>query len=212
MILFPMVVRLEGRKCIVVGGGQLAAAKAASLLSHGAKVVIVAPRAVNWIRTRARANKLKWRARRFSSGDLRSAFLAVAATNSPATNKAVFLACKARGVLCNVVDDPEHCDFFYPAVLQRGPLQIAISTSGRSPALAARIRADFEKQFGQEWGPFVESVGRQRKNILNSSISSAQKRKRLLEIAVPEFLQDFLPRGASRKSGSRGAQPKTSKP
>ncbi|MGO9864874.1 MAG: bifunctional precorrin-2 dehydrogenase/sirohydrochlorin ferrochelatase, partial [Terriglobales bacterium] len=144
MNCFPIMLRLEGRASVVVGAGRVAAAKAAGLLRHGAEVVVVAPNAVRWIREKARAGKLVWRRRAFSARDLRRAFLVVAATDSVASNHAVFRACQARGVLCNVVDDPEHCDFFYPAVVRRGPLQIAISTSGNSPALAARLRKELE--------------------------------------------------------------------
>jgi len=151
MTSFPILLRLQGRTCLVVGAGRIAAAKAAGLLSHGARVVVVAPKAVRWIRERAQSGKLAWRRRAFSARDLRGAFLVVAATNSAASNCAVFRACRARGVFCNVVDDPEHCDFFYPAVMRRGRLQIAISTEGNSPALAARLRQELNCQFGPEW-------------------------------------------------------------
>ena len=112
MTSFPILLRLQGRTCVVVGAGRVAAAKAAGLLNHGAHVVVVAPKAVRWIREKAQSGKLAWRRRTFSARDVRGAFLVVAATNSAASNGAVFRACHARGVFCNVVDDPEHCDFF----------------------------------------------------------------------------------------------------
>jgi precorrin-2 dehydrogenase/sirohydrochlorin ferrochelatase len=184
MTLFPMMIKLAGRKCVVIGAGKVAAAKVEGLLSCGARVVVIGPKAVRRIRDRANAGKLVWRRRRFSPHDLRGAFLAIAATDSPSTNESVFRFCQAREVLCNSVDDPEHCDFFYPAVVRRGPVQIAISTSGRSPALAARLRRELGRQFGPEWSAFVERVGRKRQEILR--LPQSTQRKRLLkEIGIP---------------------------
>ena len=184
MTLFPMMIKLAGRKCVVIGAGKVAAAKVEGLLSCGARVVVIGPKAVRRIRDRANAGKLVWRRRRFSPHDLRGAFLAIAATDSPSTNESVFRFCQAREVLCNSVDDPEHCDFFYPAVVRRGPVQIAISTSGRSPALAARLRRELGRQFGPEWSAFVERVGRKRREILR--LPQSTQRKRLLkEIGIP---------------------------
>jgi len=178
-VLFPMMIDLAGRKCVVVGAGKIAAAKVEGLLSCGAKVVVIAPRAVRQIRARAGAGELLWRSRRFSARELKGAFLAVAATDSPSTNESVFRKCQAHGVLCNSVDDPEHCDFFYPAVLRRGPLQIAISTSGRSPALAARLRRELSRQFGPEWSAVVELAGKKRQEILK--MPPGARRTRLLK-------------------------------
>jgi precorrin-2 dehydrogenase/sirohydrochlorin ferrochelatase len=191
MTSFPILLRLEGRTCVVVGAGRVAAAKAAGLLIHGAQVVVVAPKAVNWIREKARSGKLAWRRRAFSARDVRGAFLVVAATNSTASNSAVFRACRARGVLCNVVDDPEHCDFFYPAVVRRGPLQIAISTEGNSPALAARLRKELERQFGPEWESFVEHIGKLRRQFLSASVPLEKKRELLAELAGQKAFLSF---------------------
>jgi precorrin-2 dehydrogenase / sirohydrochlorin ferrochelatase len=183
MTSFPIMLRLEGRTCVVVGAGRIAAAKAAGLLHHGAQVIVVAPKAVNWIREKSKSGELAWRRRAFSYRDVRSAFLVVAATNSAASNHAVFRACRARGVLCNVVDDPEHCDFFYPAVVRRGPLQIAISTDGHSPALAARLRKELERQFGPEWASFVKHIGELRRQFLTASMPLKKQREQLVELA-----------------------------
>jgi precorrin-2 dehydrogenase/sirohydrochlorin ferrochelatase len=195
-MVFPIMVRLEGRKCLVVGAGRVAASKAAGLLNQGAEVVVVAPKAVAWIRQKARSGKLVWRRRPFSSGDVRGAFLVVAATNSAATNGAVFRACQARGVLCNVVDDPERCDFFYPAVVHRGPLQIAISTAGSSPALASRLRRELERQFGPEWKPFVEHIGKLRQQLLRTDMPLHKKREQAAEFASQKAFQKFRRQGA----------------
>ena len=189
---FPMVMSLAGRKCLVVGGGKVAAAKIDGLLHHGAEVVVVSPRAVKAIQDRAKAGALQWSRRAFCPTDLEGAFLAVAATSSSQTNAAVFRACTGRGVLCNSVDDPEHCDFFYPAIVRRGPLQIAISTGGRSPALAARLRQELEHQFGPEWSAWVEHLGQQRGDLLSKKMSAEKRKQRLLQIATPQAFRTFL--------------------
>src|SRR5512147_2775776 len=166
MELFPISVCLKGRKVLVVGAGMVGAAKAEGLLRTTADVHVIAPRANEWVRKQASDRKLHWHAREFRAADLEGMFLVVAATDSPSVNVEVFSAAAQRGVLCNVVDDPEHCDFFYPAVVRRGPLQIAVSTGGLSPALARRLRVELEEKFGPEYEHWVAEVGRQRREIL----------------------------------------------
>ena len=100
-----------------------------------------------------------WEQRRFEESDVENCFLVVSATNDVEVNEAVYRQAEARGVLCNAVDDPDRCDFFYPAVVRRGPLQIAISTAGYSPALAQRLRRELEDQFGPEYSGWVEQLG-----------------------------------------------------
>jgi precorrin-2 dehydrogenase/sirohydrochlorin ferrochelatase len=187
-----MMVRLQGRKCLVVGAGKIAADKIAGLLRYGAEVSVVSPKAVPRIQKQARAGVLSWRQREFSPRDVQGAFLVVAATSSVRVNEAVFRACSARGVLCNAVDDPERCDFYYPAVVRRGPLQIAISTNGQSPALAARLRRELEEQFGPEWSAWVDHVGRTRRIILGRKLTPTVRRRRLLDMASPEAFREFV--------------------
>jgi precorrin-2 dehydrogenase/sirohydrochlorin ferrochelatase len=196
MDLFPIMVRLESRKCIVVGAGEIAAAKTATLLGCGAQVTVIAPHATELIQQQAREGKLAWRRREFVPADLKGAFLVIAATNSPAVNEEVFRAGKERGVLCNVVDDPEHCDFYYPAVVHRGALQIAISTGGHSPALAHRLRVELEQQFGPEYEAWVEEVGRRRREIMARDLPDTRRRELLEQIASPEAYEDFVRRRA----------------
>lgn len=202
MSLFPMFVKLRGRRCVVVGAGRVAAGKASGLLRHGAQVTVVAPRASAWVQARQRAGKLVWRKRQFRAGDVQRSFLVVAATDSAEVNAAVFRACARRGVLCNVVDDAEHCDFFYPAVVERGALQIAISTGGRSPALARRLRRELQQQFGPEYGAWVEQVARARGEVLARALPAGMRGRLLKEIASRSAWEAFAgPRGvrAGRK-------------
>ena len=166
MSLFPMFIKLAGRPCLVVGAGGVGTSKIEGLLAAGATVRVVAPEATPEVAERSRAGRLSWHARGFESQDLDGTFLAVVATPSRELNARVFEEASRRGVLCNVVDDPPYCDFYYPAVVRRGDLQIAVSTSGRSPALAARLRRDLEQQFGPEYEPWVEELGQEREKLL----------------------------------------------
>jgi len=186
-----MMVNLAGRKCVVVGAGTIAAGKIEGLLRCGAEVTVVSPRAVDAIQRLAEAKSVVWRRRAFSPRDVRGIFLAVAATNSTEANEAVFRACTAQGVLCNSVDEPEHCDFIYPAVVRRGPLQVAISTGGHSPALAARLRRELERQFGPQWGAWVEDLGRRRNEMLRKKLT-AKSRRRLQQMAAPKAFRGFV--------------------
>lgn len=178
-----MFVKLEGRDCLVVGAGRVGQSKIASLLAAGASVRVVAPRATRQVAAWARANSVRWLARPFEPADLHGAFLAIAATSSSELNELVFRECRGRGVLCNVVDDPARCDFYYPAVVRRGELQIAVSTGGHSPALAQRLRRELEEQFGAEYGPWVESIGNARRMLLASRLDPQHRRRLVKRLA-----------------------------
>ena len=192
MDLFPIMLKLQSKRCVVIGGGEIAAGKIGALLASGAEVAVIAPRATDSIQEQAREQKLAWTAREFTADDVNGAFLVVAATDSSSVNEAVFRACTERGVLCNVVDDPEHCDFYYPAVVRRGALQIAISTSGRSPALAHRLRVELEQQFGPEYADWLEHLGRERREILARTMPSDEQRRLLEQIASREAYEQFF--------------------
>jgi precorrin-2 dehydrogenase/sirohydrochlorin ferrochelatase len=175
--LFPMFLRLEGRACLVVGAGAVAEEKIRGLLDAGARVRVIAPSATAAIAELARTKKLNWFARNFKPGDIADAFLIVAATSSAKVHERIWRAALGASVLCNVVDDPERCDFFYGAVVRRGALQIAVSTGGRSPALAQQIRKRLERQFCSEYAAWVERLGRARSRVLNSETDIAQRKR-----------------------------------
>ena len=134
--LFPMFVKLDGRRCLVVGGGPIAESKVDSLLAAGARVTVVSPALTEQLERLQRQGAFEWHAGRFEASDLQKAFLVIAATSDDATNDAVYREADRTGILCNAVDQPPRCHFYFPAVVQRGDLQIAISTAGRSPSLA----------------------------------------------------------------------------
>ena len=145
--MFPMFVKLSRRPVLVVGAGAAAEAKIRGLLDTGAQVRVVALQANPAVQNWATGGAVALEERAFTLSDLEDVFLVVAATSSRELNEFIFAEAKRRQILCNVVDVPELCDFFYPAVVRRGELQIAISTSGQSPLLAQRIRKQLEQQF-----------------------------------------------------------------
>jgi precorrin-2 dehydrogenase/sirohydrochlorin ferrochelatase len=186
MTLFPMFMKLEGRSCLVVGAGTVGEPKISSLIEAGASVRVVALHATAAVAEWAEAGAVTWEARAFNSADLDRTFLVIAATNSRDLNAAIFRECRQRNILCNVVDDPEYCDFYYPAVVRRGDLQIAISTNGQSPALAQRIRRELEVQFGPEYGEWLGELGQIRQQLFATKLDPEQRRRLLHELARRE--------------------------
>jgi precorrin-2 dehydrogenase/sirohydrochlorin ferrochelatase len=173
-----MFLKLSQRPCLVVGAGAIAESKIPGLVEAGADVRVVAPEATEQVRSWAEAKKIDWQRRKFQAEDLAGMFLVVAATSSREVHVEIFNEARRRGVLCNIVDVPALCDFYYPAVVQRGALQIAISTSGRSPALAQRLRKEFEEQFGPEYEAWMEQLGDARDEP-GAEDSDPEERKRL---------------------------------
>ncbi len=174
-----MFVKLEGRRVLVVGAGSVGEAKIESLLATGATVCVVAPKATPRVREWAREGRIEWETREYRPSDFAGVFLVIAATSSLALHNEIYAEARSRGVLCNAVDEPERCDFYFPAVVRRGELQIAISTGGLSPALAQRLRKELEEQFGPEWEAWVAQLGRTREE-LRSIPMPPEQRKRLL--------------------------------
>ncbi len=189
MTLFPMFMKLEGRSCVVVGAGTIGEPKIGSLLASGASVRVVAFTATAAVAEWAKAGAITWEARAFHSADLDGAFLVIAATNFRDVNAAIFHEAGQRNILCNVVDDPEYCDFYYPAVVRRGDLQLAISTNGHSPALAQRIRRELEVQFGPEYGEWLEQLGTVRQQLFTSNMDPEERRQLLHELASREAFE-----------------------
>ncbi len=191
MNLFPIFLKLAGRPCLVVGAGPVGESKIESLLLAGVEVQVVAPRATRAVRDWARAGKVRWEARGFRPSDLDGAFLVIAATTSAELHEQVFQEARRRGVLCNVVDGPAHCDFYYPAVVRRGALQIAISTSGRSPALAQQLKRELEQQFGPEYETWVEQLGQARQKLRARAIDPERRRRLLHRLASRQAFEAF---------------------
>jgi precorrin-2 dehydrogenase/sirohydrochlorin ferrochelatase len=201
--LFPMFVKLDGRHVLVVGAGQVGEPKIRGLLPTGAKIRVVAHKASEAVREWARVGQIVLEERDFVLSDLDNAFLVVVATSSRDLNEFVFGEAQSRRILCNVVDVPEQCDFYYSAVVQRGDLQIAISTSGQSPSLAQKIRQQLERQFGPGYAQWVAELGETRRKVLASNLDPERKRDLLQSLASIEAFEAALATESS--TNKRGA-------
>lgn len=179
MSLFPIFLKLQGRRCLIVGAGTVASEKIPGLLDAGADLTVIAPRVQPQVEQLAVEGRLKLYRREFNLDDLHDVFLVVTATDSAKVNRAVYLAAQERGLLCNSVDDPPNCDFYFASVVKRGDLQIAISTAGESPAIAQRLRKEIDAQLPADAADWVAQVGRLRREVLTTH-PAGEERKALL--------------------------------
>src|SRR6202171_3787116 len=187
-----MFMKLAGKQCRVVRAGKVGEPKIGGIIDTGARIHVVAIAASDQVREWAEAGKIDLEIRVFSSSDLDGKFLAVVATASRSLNELVYREALRRGVLCNVVDVPEYCDFFYPAVVHRGDLQIAVSTAGQSPSLAQKLRQQLERQFGPEYETWVQQLGETRRLILASDLDKERKLELLHSLASREAFEAAL--------------------
>ena len=186
MSLFPIFLKLAARSCTVIGAGHLAESKIESLQAANAQITVIAPEASERIRSLAAAGEIQYHQRGYADGDLSGSFLVVAATNVPAVNRAVFREATENGVLCNAVDDPPFCDFYFPSVVRRGDLQIAISTAGASPALAQKIRKDINAQLPLDAGEWLTDLGNLRREVVAAEPLNDERRWLLHQLAQRE--------------------------
>jgi siroheme synthase-like protein len=149
--LYIACLRLSGRSCLVVGGGEVGLEKVEGLLACDGEVTVVAPAAVDELRSLADEGSIRWERRPFEPEDLEGRFLAIAATSDTDVNIAVYDEAERRAMLVNVVDVPPLCNFILPAIVRTGPLAIAISTAGASPALAKRMKREIAETFGEPY-------------------------------------------------------------
>jgi precorrin-2 dehydrogenase/sirohydrochlorin ferrochelatase len=198
--LFPMFLKLEGKRCLVVGAGKVGESKIGGLLDTGARIRVLALQASETVRGWAQAGKISLELRAFDARDLDGTFLAVVATASRDLNGSIYREAQRRGVLCNVVDVPEYCDFYYPAVVRRGDLQIAISTNGQSPSLSQKLRQQLERQFGPGYAQWVAKLGETRKLVLASDLDPERKSELLHSLASREAVKAALAESAKESA------------
>jgi precorrin-2 dehydrogenase/sirohydrochlorin ferrochelatase len=201
--LFPLFLKLSGRTCLVVGAGKISEGKIAGLLDAGAHVRVVAPSATDRILQWQKEKRIRLQKRAFRATDLNGVFLVVAATNSPKVHREIYRHALAWRVLCNVVDVPPLCDFYYPAVVRRGKLQIAISTAGASPSLARRLREEMEMSFGPEYAAWLKLLLRERKKVLAKCMPAAERMELLKKQASREAFEEFVRQRARRANGKK---------
>ncbi len=190
---YPIYLDIEGKKCVVIGGGKVAERKVASLLNAGAKVRVISPVVTAALEKAAGERKISLSKRQYRKGDLRKVLLAYAATDDVSTNIRVFLEAREKGVLLNVVDNPESSHFIVPSVVERGRLSIAISTGGTSPAFAKNLRIEMEERYGDEYAAFLDIMAAIRQKLLTKGSGSDKNRKlfnKLASSSMPEMIKN----------------------
>jgi siroheme synthase-like protein len=205
MSLFPIFVKLQGRLVVVVGGGEIAAGKIDGLLRAGARVRVIAPEVHKAFVEPIRNREIEWVPRKFQAGDITDATLVIAAASAPGVNASVFREAETRGILCNAVDDIENCHFYYGSIVQRGDLQIAISTNGKSPALAQRLRHELEQQFGPEYEVWLEWLGAARELLRAADGGGTESTKQMLHHLASKPMYERFVKESRKQSSQQGA-------
>ncbi len=165
MLLYSLGLKIEGERCLVVGGGGVAERKVASLLECGAHVLLVSPALTPHLEELDAQGAIDTARREFAPSDVDNVFLVIAATDIRVVNEAVAAACRAKNIPVNVVDVPDLCTFYVPASVRRGGLQITVNTGGASPVLARQVREELEDRFGPEYGPYIELLRHLREQV-----------------------------------------------
>ncbi len=187
MSLFPIFLKMTARPCIVVGAGNLAESKIESLRSAEASVTVIAPWASPAIVELAASGEVVWHQREFVAGDIvPGTFLVVTATDQPVVNRAVYLEATSKLIMCNAVDDPPYCDYYFPSIVKRGDLQIAISTAGNSPALAQRLRKEINAALPMDMGAWLAELGNLRREVLQLEPLNEERKRLLHTLATRE--------------------------
>lgn len=193
-VYYPVFLDLRERPCVVVGGDEAARGKVEGLLEAGARVTVIAPELVPRLAARAAAGEVRHVPRSYRPGDLEGAFLALSVLADPAVSRPFWEEAEARGIPSNVMDDVPRCRFIAPSIVRRGDLAVAISTSGRAPALAVRLRQRLERELGAEHGRFLELAGALRAPLAERH-PGFEERRRLWYRLVDSDVLELLARG-----------------
>ena len=168
---YPVFLNLTERRCVIIGGGQIAEGKISKLLDSGAKIIVISPDATQGIRGFAERGQIEFDLRKYQEGDLQGAFLAIAATNDRVVNQEIFEEAEKQGILLNAVDDMPRCSFIAPSIVERGPVTVAISTGGASPALARKLREKMEVSSALDWADATSVLSKARQIIKDKQIT-----------------------------------------
>ena len=191
MSFYPICLDLAGRNCFVVGGGRVAERKVLGLLSCSAQVTVISPELTDELLRCHKEGAIRWLEREYRAGDLAQAFMVIAATDNEMTQQQVHEEAFARSLLLNVADVPKLCNFILPATVKQGDLLIAISTAGKSPALARKLRMELEKRFGVEYKILVDILGAIRPEILASGQQQSEN-ERIFNKLLHDDLIDWI--------------------
>jgi precorrin-2 dehydrogenase/sirohydrochlorin ferrochelatase len=192
MSFYPICLDLEGRPCVVVGGGRVAERKVLGLLSCSAQVSVVSPELTENLLHLYDEGAIQWVTRKYRQGDLKQAFLVIAATGDEETQQQIYEEAAAHKILLNVADVPQRCNFILPATVRQGDLIISVSTTGKSPALARKLRIELEKKYGAEYRVLVDILGAIRPEILAIDLPQADNEhlfKQLLHNSLAEWIR-----------------------
>ncbi|MBW2639218.1 MAG: bifunctional precorrin-2 dehydrogenase/sirohydrochlorin ferrochelatase [Deltaproteobacteria bacterium] len=194
MRYYPVNLDIRNRNCLVVGGGDVGTRKVMTLLDCGAMVVVVSPAVTEKIEELSNKGLIKLEGRGFKPTDLDQMFLVIGATDNPELNRQIHTEAERLGMLCNIADRPEVCNFILPAIVNRGDLIIAISTSGKSPAFAKKMRKDLEKKFGTEYAEFLTLMGGIRTKLLSED-HEPEAHKHLFENLIKRDVVNLIKQG-----------------
>ena len=175
---FPVMLDLEGRECLVVGGGVVAARKVAGLLDAGARVTVVSPVLAPTVLEIARDGRLRWWPREYAEGDVAGFALVMVATDDDTVNARIAVEGRDRSVWVNCADDPKHCDFILPSVLRRGAVTVAVSTGGRSPTMARLVREELDALLPRDVAPVTEVMADVRRALREGGVTLDAERWR----------------------------------
>lgn len=192
---YPVFLDVKGKKCVVIGGGEVAFRKVSTLLDNGAEVKVISPELYPDLAANRQITVIK---RTYRQGDIAGAFLAIVATDSPETNHSAAAEARKEKVLVNVVDDAEYCDFILPSLVHRGDITIAISTAGKSPALARKLRTKLEKEFGEEYAELAVIAEEVRSDVKRRGLKiDSEKWQEALDV---EMLTGLIKGGQQEKA------------
>jgi precorrin-2 dehydrogenase len=191
MRYYPVHLDIQGRKCLVVGGGAVGTRKVETLLACGAQVTVVSPAASEALCVQAAKGAITLRRRDYTSEDLAGMFLVIGATDDETLNRRISADAERRQILCNIADRPEVCNFILPSILQRGDLTITVSTSGKSPAFAKKLRRSLADQYGQEYAAFLDLMGAIRQRLL-AQAHAPEAHKPLFEALIDSELPALI--------------------
>ncbi|MHB8771744.1 MAG: precorrin-2 dehydrogenase/sirohydrochlorin ferrochelatase family protein [Syntrophales bacterium] len=188
MRYYPLFLDIVGRRCVVVGGGGVAERKVARLLACGAVVEVVAGSLTPALAALKAEGRIVHSGTEYAEDRLPGAFFVIGATDDGAVNERISRDARQRGILVNIVDDPARCDAILPALCERGELAIAVSTGGRSPALAKKLRTELEEAYGPEYGTLVEILGALREKVIARGGPAAENRKLFEAVVASDIL------------------------
>jgi precorrin-2 dehydrogenase/sirohydrochlorin ferrochelatase len=198
MRYYPIGLDISGRQCLVVGGGEVGERKAERLLECGARVTVVGRDLTPALAGLRKKGAIDHIPGDYEQKHLKGAFLVIGATDDRSVNDRIFRDARKKGVLANIVDDPERCDFILPALCRQGELVITVATEGKSPALAKKLRQDLEKRYGPEYEVLLKIMGEIRGKIIDRGEGSDENRK-IFEAVVDSDILDLIRKGNWKK-------------